>query len=88
MQNNLMNTLVERNLLNDDTLVTAMVNSVGFNGVVGKFKKEVNWDYKITSDMILAIEGMDPARFAKSYNIKPDGSTNAHKKRGRKPKPN
>ena len=88
MQNNLMNTLVKRNLLNDNTLVTAMVDGIGFNGVIGKFKKEVNWNHKITSDMILAIEGMEPARFAKSYNIKPDGSTNAHKKRGRKHKSN
>ena len=88
MQNNLMNTLVKRNLLNGNTLVTAMVDGIGFNGVIGKFKKEVNWNHKITSDMILAIEGMEPARFAKSYNIKPDGSTNAHKKRGRKPKSN
>ena len=37
MQNNLMNTLVKRNLLNDNTLVTAMVDGIGFNGVIGKF---------------------------------------------------
>jgi hypothetical protein len=32
------------------------------------------------------IEGMIPERFAKAYNIKPDGSYKEHKKRGRKPK--
>ena len=32
------------------------------------------------------IEGMIPERFAKAYNIKPDGTYKEHKKRGRKPK--
>jgi hypothetical protein len=29
---------------------------------------------------------MDPERFAKSYDIKPDGSVKVYKKRGRKSK--
>ena len=43
--------------------------------------------YTTTSAQITAIEGMDPERFAKVYNINPDGTSKAPgKKRGRKPK--
>ena len=86
MQNNLMNTLIERNLLNDNTIVTSRVSSIAWNGVNHVSEKKILWNKVIKCDNILAIEGMDPERFAKSYNIKPDGSSNTQKKRGRKPK--
>jgi len=44
------------------------------------------WDPRMQADHVHAIEGMDPERFAKSYNIKADGSVREYKKRGRKPK--
>ena len=86
MQNNLMNTLIERNLLNDNTIVTSVVSSIAWNGTIHDSEKEILWSKVIKCDNILAIEGMAPERFAKSYNIKPDGSSNTQKKRGRKPK--
>ncbi len=86
MNSNLYATLVERKLINDQTVVRAHVPTRGFHEQVYDAVKDVHWSSKITPDRIIDIEGMDPERFAKSYNIKPDGTTKAHKKRGRKPK--
>ena len=86
MQNNLMNALIERNLLTDNTTVSSMVSSIAWNGAPHVSLKEIPWNKVIKCDNILAIEGMAPERFAKSYNIKPDGSSNTQKKRGRKSK--
>ena len=86
MQDNLMNTLIERNLLTDNTIVTSEVSSIAWNGVPLVSLKEIHWNKVIKCDNILAIESMAPERFAKSYNIKPDGSSSTQKKRGRKSK--
>ena len=49
-------------------------------------KKDVYYNSDIPADAIHDIEGMEPERFAKAYDIKPDGSYKEYKKRGRKPK--
>ena len=85
MNKNLLSTLVERKLVNTDTVVRAKIPTVGFHEGQYIAVKDVHWESTITADNIIDIEGMDPDRFAKSYNIKPDGSVKAYKKRGRKP---
>ena len=86
MNESLLTTLVERNLVNDNTIVYANVHSKGLGGKDIYIKKDVYWYPGMPAAAIHDIEGMDPIRFAKAYNIKPDGSTNQYKKRGRKPK--
>ena len=86
MNKNLLSTLVERKLVNTDTVVRAKIPTVGFHEGQYIAVKDVHWESTITADNIIDIEGMDPERFAKSYNIKPDGSVPVYKKRGRKPK--
>jgi len=86
MNKNLLSTLVERKLVNTDTVVRAKIPTVGFHEGQYIAVKDVHWESTITADNIIDIEGMDPDRFAKSYNIKPDGSVKAYKKRGRKRK--
>ena len=86
MNSNLYATLVERNLINDNTVVKAHVPAQGFHLAWYEAVKNIHWHPGIVAEKIIDIEGMDPERFAKSYNIKPDGTTKAHKKRGRKPK--
>ena len=86
MNKNLLSTLVERKLVNTDTVVRAKIPTVGFHEGQYIAVKDVHWESTITADNIIDIEGMDPERFAKSYNIKPDGSVKAYKKRGRKRK--
>ena len=86
MNKNLLSTLVERKLVNTDTVVRAKIPTVGFHEGQYIAVKDVHWESTIAADNIIDIEGMDPDRFAKSYNIKPDGSVKAYKKRGRKPK--
>lgn len=86
MNKNLLSTLVERKLVNTDTVVRANIPTIGFHEGQYIAVKDVHWESTITADNIIDIEGMDPDRFAKSYNIKPDGSVKAYKKRGRKPK--
>ena len=49
-------------------------------------KKDVYYNSDIPADAIYDIEGMEPIRFAKAYDIKPDGSYKEYKKRGRKPR--
>lgn len=42
---------------------------------------------KVLAEDIVSIDGMDPVRLARNYNIKADGSTSIPgKRRGRKPK--
>ena len=86
MNKNLLSTLVKRKLVNIDTVVRANIPTIGFHEGQYIAVKDVHWESTITADNIIDIEGMDPERFAKSYNINPDGSTKAYKKRGRKPK--
>ena len=86
MNKNLLSTLVKRKLVTMNTVVRAKVLSMGFHNAQYIAVKDVHWESTITADNIIDIEGMDPERFAKSYNIKPDGSVPVYKKRGRKPK--
>jgi hypothetical protein len=86
MNSNLYKTLVDRNLINEDIVVTASVRATAFNTGTFTTTKEMMWEPRMRADHVHAIEGMDPERFAKSYNIKADGSFRKHKKRGRKPK--
>jgi hypothetical protein len=86
MQTNLYQTLIERNLINEDIVVTATVKVNGFHTGIFESSKEMMWDPRMSAEHVHAIEGMEPERYAKSYNIKPDGSVKKYKKRGRKPK--
>lgn len=82
----LFNTLIERKLLTTETLVLARVPTRIFGGGFVEKERELHWHPGIPVDCIREIEGMPPERFAKSYDIKPDGTVKIHKKRGRKPK--
>lgn len=86
MNNNLLNTLVERNLVTENTLVYARVKTTGLGGNPVIVEKDIYWRDDVPAEAILDIEGMEPVRFAKAYNIKPDGTVPVYKKRGRKPK--
>lgn len=86
MNKSLLATLVERKLVNDNTIVYANVKSKGLGGKDIFIKKDVYWYPGMPAEAINDIEGMTPERFAKAYNIKPDGTTKEYKKRGRKPK--
>ena len=86
MKESLLNTLVERKLVTEETVVYASVKSKGLGGKDIFIKKDVYWYPGMPAGAIHDIEGMIPERFAKAYNIKPDGSYKEHKKRGRKPK--
>jgi hypothetical protein len=86
MNSNLYKTLVDRKLINEDIVVTASVNARAFTTGTFTTTKEMMWDPSMQADHVHAIEGMDPERFAKSYNIKADGSVREYKKRGRKAK--
>ena len=86
MRQELLNTLVERGLVTDNTLIYANVKTVGLGGNPTYVKKDVYWYPDMPAGAIHDIEGMIPERFAQAYNIKPDGSSKTYKKRGRKPK--
>lgn len=86
MNQSLLSTLVERKLVNENTIVYAQVKSKGLGGKEIFIKKDVYWYPNMPAGAIHDIEGMTPDRFAKAYNIKPDGTFNEYKKRGRKPK--
>lgn len=88
MNKNLLNTLVERKLVTTETVVKARVPTRGFHTGVFMSVKNIHWDPRMSADSIIDIEGMEPERFAKSYDIKPDGTAKVYKKRGRKPKLN
>jgi len=86
MKTELYNTLRERNLLTEETLVTAQLPTQIFGGTWVEKIVETHWSRRIPADRIHTIEGMPPERFAKSYDIRPDGTAKVYKKRGRKPK--
>ena len=86
MTEELLNTLVERKLITENTLVYAQVKSKGLGGKDIFIKKDVYYYPGMPAGAIHDIEGMTPERFAKAYNIKPDGTFKEYKKRGRKPK--
>lgn len=86
MKQELLDTLVERELVNYNTIVYAQVKAEGLGGQPIFVKKDVYYNRDIPAGAIYDIEGMDPIRFAKAYDIKPDGSYKEYKKRGRKSK--
>lgn len=86
MKQELLNTLVDRGLVTDNTLVYANVKTVGLGGNPTFIKKDVYWYPGMPAGAIYDIEGMAPERFAQAYNIKPDGTAKTYKKRGRKPR--
>ena len=90
MNKKLLKTLVEQNLVHSKTRVKIKVTVWGWPGpgLGVKFDtiKITNWHSNIGADAILEVDGMDPERFAKVYNITPDGTIKIVKKRGRKPK--
>ena len=86
MKTELLETLVERELVNHNTIVYAQVQAEGLGGQKIMIKKDVYFNNDIPAGAIYDIEGMVPERFAKAYDIKPDGSYKEYKKRGRKSK--
>ena len=82
----LLKTLVERKLVTTNTRIYANVKTVGLGATPTIIKKDVYYSPDMPASAIVDIEGMEPVRFAKAYNIKPDGSYKEHKKRGRKAK--
>lgn len=86
MSEQLLQTLVAKKLVHKNTLVYANVRSKGLGGKDIFVKKDVYYYPGMPAGAIYDIEGMTPERFAKAYNIKPDGTFKEYKKRGRKPK--
>ena len=86
MSEQLLQTLVAKKLVHENTLVYANVRSKGLGGKDIYVKKDVYYYPGMPAGAIYDIEGMTPERFAKAYNIKPDGTFKEYKKRGRKPK--
>lgn len=86
MKPELLTALVNKGLITTETILYARVKTTGLGGTPTVVKKDIYYYPGIPADSILDIEGMVPDRFAKAYNIKPDGSLQNHKKRGRKPK--
>ena len=86
MKQELLTTLVERELVNYNTIVFAQAKAEGVGGQPIIVNKDIYYNIDIPAGAIHDIEGMEPERFAKAYNIKPDGTCKTFKKRGRKPK--
>lgn len=99
----LLKTLLERQLIPSNSVFTGRVRTNTLGGVQLKVRKDVYYNclsmrgfvcrgelgeqYVMEFDDLEAIDGMDLPRFAKVYNIKPDGSgAKTGKKRGRKPR--
>ena len=86
MNEELLKTLVERNLITTNTILYAKVRSKQMDGGYRFTNQRVYYYPGMPAEAIKEIEGMTPDRFAKAYNIKSDGSTKQILKRGRKPK--
>ena len=106
--NHLMPSLIDKNGLTDDTVITAYHISKDLYGrlqkrcenfmLVGILQQGANYQLRLRSLIgtgvitvnasdVVALDGMEPARFVDIYDINPDGSTKCvGKKRGRKPK--
>jgi hypothetical protein len=99
----LIKTLIERKLVKADAVLTGLVQATSLGGVIKKIRKEVyctgitnqgfaardesGFQFVMQFDDLESIDGMDLPRYARVYNIKPDGGTaKTGKKRGRKPK--
>ena len=86
MNKKLLKTLVEQDLVHTRTRVRIKTKGRSWTDQSFDIIKITNWHSNIEADAILEVDGMDPARFAKVYNITPDGMVKIVKKRGRKPK--
>ena len=95
--------LIERKLIGADAVLTGLVHARSLGGITKKMRKEVyctgiteqgfaardenGLQYVMHFNDLDGIDGMDLPRYARVYNIKPDGSrATTGKKRGRKPK--
>lgn len=70
MDKEVLSLLVDREIVNHNTQVTAMVKGSTFNGTDAYFEKDIYYYKGINPRAIKYIEGMTPERFAKAYNIK------------------
>ncbi len=70
MDKEVLNLLVEKEIVNHNTQVTAMIKGSTFNGTAAYFEKNVYYYKGMNPSAIKYIEGMTPERFAKAYNIK------------------
>ena len=108
MNDNLAETLVNKNIINTNTKLETRYFGKGLGGnfsvpSVGTFtvtktekKKEIiiftlartdGLEVRVPAENILRIDGMDPVRLAKVYNLNEDGTPGkVGKKRGRKAK--
>lgn len=103
MSESLITTLLDKQLIKEGTLAYGKVKTAGLGQnmqyvpmelmiLTRKAKSFTCRDrlgrpYTMDFDRVEQIDGMDIARYAAVYNIKPDGSTKlTGKKRGRKPK--
>ena len=86
MNKKLLKTLVEQGLVHTRTRVRIKTKVRSWTEQSFDTIKITNWHSNIGADAILEVDGMDPERFAKVYNITPDGTVKIVKKRGRKPK--
>lgn len=118
MNDNLLEALINRGIMRQDTEFVAKYLATGLDGecnrpvsglfvtksvvkIKGKFyikaiRKDNEEQYKIDPVNVVEMDGMDPARLANIFNIKPDGSKQKIKRDefgnpirpGRKPKSN
>ena len=86
MNKKLLKTLVKQGLVHTRTRVRIKTKVRSWTEISFDTIKITNWHSNIGADAILEVDGMDPERFAKVYNITPDGTVKIVKKRGRKPK--
>ena len=86
MNKKLLKTLVKQGLVHTRTRVRIKTKVRSWTEQSFDTIKITNWHSNIKADTILKVDGMDPERFAKVYNITPDGIIKIVKKRGRKPK--
>lgn len=99
----LIKTLLKRNLIPSNSILTGKVRANTLGGINLKVKKRVNYSclsmqgfvcqdelgkkYLMEFDDLESIDGMGLTRFARTHNIKADGTdAKVGKKRGRKPK--
>lgn len=99
----LIKALIQRNLISTNNVLSGLVRATTLGGVALKVNKTVYFNhisklgfvcnnelgekYLMEFDDLNSIDGMDIARYARVYNVRPDGTAaKIGKKRGRKPK--
>jgi len=99
----LIKALIQRNLISPNNVLSGRMRAKTLGGIVLKVNKTVYFNhmtkqgficndelgkkYLMEFDDLSSIDGMDLARYARVYNVKPDGTAaKLGKKRGRKPK--